>query len=212
MIALDLFRIPAFSFAGATSFGTFTAQGLAFVVLPFFFQETLGKSPLDSGLLLTSWPLALAAVAPFAGRLSDRVPVGIMATLGLAVFAVGLGSYAMLGAHPSATEIVLHGIVCGLGFGFFQSPNNRELMGSAPREKSASAAGLLAAIRVGGQTLGTAFVAIVFGIVGAAFAGAASRDVVAHAAPAVLWLACGCAALATLASGLRLRGSVPRPG
>jgi DHA2 family multidrug resistance protein-like MFS transporter len=212
MIALDLFRIPAFSFAGATSFATFTAQGLAFVALPFFFQETLGKSPLDSGLLLTSWPLALAVVAPFAGRLSDRVPVGIMATLGLAVFTVGLGSYAMLGAHPSAPEIVLHGIVCGLGFGFFQSPNNRELMESAPREKSASAAGLLAALRVGGQTLGTALVAIVFGVFGTTFvAGAASRDVIAHAAPAVLWLACGSAALATIASGLRLRGSVRAP-
>jgi hypothetical protein len=57
----------------------------------------------------------------------------------------------------------------------------------------------------GGQTLGTALVAIVFGIFGTALAGAASREVVAHAAPAVLWLACGCAALATLASGLRLR-------
>jgi MFS transporter, DHA2 family, multidrug resistance protein len=205
MIALDLFRIPAFSFAGAASFATFVAQGLAFVALPFFFQVTLGKSPLDSGLLLTSWPLALAVVAPFAGRLSDRVPVGILATIGLVVFTFGLGSYAMLGAHPSSAEIVLHGMVCGFGFGFFQSPNNRELMGSAPREKSASASGLLAALRVGGQTLGTALVAIVFGIFGTAFAGAASREVVAHAAPAVLWLACGCAALATLASGLRLR-------
>ena len=205
MIALDLFRLPSFSFAAATSFATFVAQGLAFVALPFFFQVALGKSPLDSGLLLTPWPLALAVVAPFAGRLSDRVPVGIIATLGLAVFTVGRGAYAMLGAHPSTTEIVLHGIVCGLGFGFFQSPNNRELMESAPREKSASASGLLAALRVGGQTLGTALVALVFGSVGASVAGVASRDVIAHGAPMVLWIACGCGALATLASGLRLR-------
>ena len=52
MIALDLFRISAFGFAGATSFATFTAQGLAYVALPFFFQEALGRSPLASGLLL----------------------------------------------------------------------------------------------------------------------------------------------------------------
>jgi DHA2 family multidrug resistance protein-like MFS transporter len=149
----------------------------------------------------------MAVVAPLAGRLSDRVPVGILATAGLAVFAAGLALYATLPPNPTGAEIVVRGIVCGLGFGFFQSPNNRQLIGSAPRDKSTSAAGLLASMRVGGQTIGAALVAIVFGAFGAsAAASAAPRDVVAHAAPAVLWLACGCAAVATLASALRLRG------
>ncbi|MEA2718406.1 MAG: transporter, family, multidrug resistance protein [Candidatus Eremiobacteraeota bacterium] len=206
MIALDLFRIPAFSFAGATSFATFTAQGLAFVALPFVFQLALARTPLQSGLLLTSWPLATAIVAPVAGYLADRVAAGILATIGLGVFALGLGLYATMPADPTGADIVLRGIVCGLGFGFFQSPNNRELIGSAPREKSASAAGILAAIRVGGQTAGTAVVAIVFGVFGAsATGGAAPHDAVAHAAPAVLWLACASAGVATIASGLRLR-------
>ena len=207
MIALDLFRIPAFASASATSFATFAAQGLAYIALPFLFQEALGKSPLQSGLLLTSWPLAIAVVAPFAGRLSDRVPVGILATTGLVALTAGLALYATLPADPSAADVVLRGIVCGFGFGFFQSPNNRELIGSAPREKSTSAAGLLAAMRVGGQTVGVALVAIVFGAFGASVgAGNAPHDVVANASPAVLWLASGCAAAATLASALRLRG------
>jgi DHA2 family multidrug resistance protein-like MFS transporter len=216
MIDLDLFKITAFASASATSFATFAAQGLAFVALPFFFQETLGKTPLQSGLLLTSWPLAVALVAPFAGRLSERIPVGILATAGLAVFASGLALYATLPANPTTTEIVLRGIVCGLGFGFFQSPNNRELIGSAPREKSTSASGLLAAMRVSGQTLGAAVVASVFGAFAASVAsGATPGDVVARAAPAILWLACGCAAAATLASAVRLRAlraGAPAPG
>jgi DHA2 family multidrug resistance protein-like MFS transporter len=207
MIALDLFRNAAFSAASAASFATYAAQGLAFVALPFFFQEALGRTPLQSGLLLTSWPLAVAIVAPLAGRLSDRFPVGILATAGLAVFAAGLALYATLPPNPTAVDIVLRGIVCGLGFGFFQSPNNRELIGSAPREKSTSASGLLAAMRVGGQTTGAAFVAIVFGVFGASLAaGTAPHDVIARAAPAVLWFACGCAAVAALASALRMRG------
>jgi MFS transporter, DHA2 family, multidrug resistance protein len=207
MIALDLFRIPSFSFAAATSFATYSAQGLAYVTLPFFFQVALGRTPLESGLLLTSWPLSIALVAPIAGRLADRVPAGILATMGLGVMAIGLGLYASLPAHPSTAQLVAHGIVCGLGFGFFQSPNNRELIGSAPREKSSSASGLLAALRVGGQTAGAAVVAILFGTLGASLAGgAAPHDVVARAAPVVLWLACACAAVATIASGLRLRG------
>jgi len=207
MIALDLFCIAPFSMAAATSFASFTAQGLAFVALPFFFQEALGRTPLESGLLLTSWPLAVAVVAPLAGRLSDRFSVGILATSGLAVFTVGLALYAMLPPHPTGAEIVLHGIVCGLGYGFFQSPNNRELIGSAPRSKSTSASGLLAVFRVGGQTFGASLVAIVFGAIGASTAAGATEahGLVAHAAPAVLWLACGFAGIATIASGLRLR-------
>jgi DHA2 family multidrug resistance protein-like MFS transporter len=211
MIALDLFGIAPFSMAAATSFASFTAQGIAFVALPFLFQEALGRTPLESGLLLTSWPLAVAAVAPLAGRLSDRFSVGILATGGLAVFTIGLALYALLPAHPSAAEIVLHGIICGLGYGFFQSPNNRELIGSAPRSKSASAAGLLATFRLGGQTLGASLVAIVFGTFGASLAaGAQTHGLVARAAPTVLWLACGFAAIATIASALRLFSSQDR--
>jgi len=212
MIALDLFRIPPFAMAAATSLATFTAQGLAYIALPFFFQEALGRTPLESGLLLTAWPLSIAVVAPIAGRLADRYPVGILATLGLAVLTVGLGSYAGMPAHPSAAMIVGHGVICGLGFGFFQSPNNRELIGSAPRSKSASASGLLAAIRVGGQTVGTALVAIVFGLFGASIAhGTPTATIVGRAAPVALWVACGCAGIATLASALRLfqRGTHP---
>ena len=150
-----------------TSLVTYVAQGLAYVALPFYFQEALGRTPLESGLLLTSWPLSIAVMAPLAGRLSDRVSVGVLATAGLSVLTVGLALYATLPPNPTGLDIVLRGIVCGLGFGFFQSPNNREIMGSAPREKSASAAGLLASARVGGQTLGAALVAIVFGLFGA---------------------------------------------
>ncbi len=205
MIALDLFRIPRFTFAAATSFTTFSAQGLSFIALPFFFQVALGRTPLESGLLLTSWPLSVAAVAPVAGRLADRVPAGILATIGLGLFAIGLGLYAALPANPSSAEIVLHGVICGVGFGFFQSPNNRELIGSAPREKTTSASGILASLRVGGQTVGTALVALVFGVFGASVtSSSAPHEAVTRAAPVVLWLACAWASLATVASGLRL--------
>jgi MFS transporter, DHA2 family, multidrug resistance protein len=206
MIALDLFHVPTFAIASATSLATFTAQGIAYVALPFFFQVALGRTPLQSGLLLSSWPLATAIVAPIAGRLSDRYPVGILATIGLAVLTIGLTSYARLPPDPSTTAIVTHAMICGLGFGFFQSPNNREIIGTAPRAKTTSASGILAAVRVSGQTLGAALVAIVFGVFGAhAVAGeSAARDAVIRAAPTALALAAWCAGLATVASGLRL--------
>lgn len=212
MIALDLFRLPAFALASATSFATFTAQGLAYVALPFFFQVALGRTPLESGLLLSSWPLATAIVAPIAGWLSDRYPVGILATIGVGILTIGLAFYATLPPDPSTAEIVTHAMICGMGFGFFQAPNNRELIGSAPRAKTTSASGILAAVRVSGQTLGAALVAIVFGVFGAhAIAGeTAAREAVTRAVPAALALAALSAGLATIASALRLLRRSPR--
>jgi DHA2 family multidrug resistance protein-like MFS transporter len=206
MLAVDLFANPTFALASVTSTLTYTAQGLAFVSLPFLFQSVFGRTPFESGLLLTSWPLSVALAAPVAGRLSDRYPAGILSTAGLAVMAIGLGLYAALPAHPQTIEIVLHGMICGIGFGFFQAPNNRELIGSAPRSKTGSAAGVLATVRLTGQTVGAALVAIVFGTLGAAVAAGAEHleTVVRAATPIALWLACGCATLGMLFSGLRL--------
>ncbi|GAC1534217.1 MAG: MFS transporter [Candidatus Velthaea sp.] len=204
MLAIDLFHNPAFSFASVTATATYVAQGLAYVSLPFFFQAALGRTPFESGLLLTSWPLAVALVAPLAGRLSDRYPAGILATIGLGVMAIGLALYATLPLHPSTLDIIVRGAVCGLGFGFFQSPNNRELMGTAPREKISSASGILASVRLSGQTIGAALVAIVFATLAAATVGNQAAGIVLTAMPITLWIACACAALATIASGLRL--------
>ncbi len=206
MVALDLFGIAAFATSAAASWLTFVSQGLAYVALPFFFQESLGRTPLESGLLLTAWPLAIAIVAPIAGRLSDRYSAGILATIGLAVYACGLGCYATLPADAGTPAILWRGVVCGLGFGFFQSPNNREFIGSSPRDKTASASGLLAVVRVSGQTLGATLVAIVFGAFGTAVVH--DRTVgshIARAMPVALWIACACATGAMATSALRLR-------
>jgi DHA2 family multidrug resistance protein-like MFS transporter len=52
--------------------------------------------------------------------------------------------------------------LCGLGFGFFQAPNNRTLLAAAPRERSGAAGGMLGGARLLGQSLGAATVAILF--------------------------------------------------
>jgi DHA2 family multidrug resistance protein-like MFS transporter len=212
MLAVDLFAKPTFALASVTSALTYIAQGLAFVSLPFFFQTVLGRTPFESGLLLTSWPLSVALAAPVAGRLSDRYPAGILSTIGLTIMTAGLALYAALPQQPTIVEIVVRGLICGIGFGFFQAPNNRELIGSAPRSKTGSAAGVLASMRLTGQTTGAALVAIVFGTVGAAVAagGEHVETVVLIATPVTLWIACASAGCGAIASGFRLltlRGS-----
>jgi DHA2 family multidrug resistance protein-like MFS transporter len=52
--------------------------------------------------------------------------------------------------------------LAGIGFGLFQSPNNRAILTSAPRERSGGASGMLGTARLLGQTTGAALVALIF--------------------------------------------------
>lgn len=208
LLPLDVFARPQFTLTSITSVFSYTAQGLALVSLPFYFQTTLGRSAFDAALLLTPWPLSVAVFAPIAGRLADRYPAGILATIGLSTMALGAATLALLPAHPAVADIVWREIICGLGFGFFQVPNNRELIISVPHDRLGTAAGMLASARVFGQSLGAALVAVAFGILGAraAVLGGGHFGAVAAATPIVLWGACAIASLGAAVSALRLRG------
>ena len=91
------------------------------------------------------------------------IPPVFLGGIGLLVFTAGLLALALLPQHPSVRDIVWRMVICGLGFGFFQSPNNRALLSSAPRNRSGGASGMLGTARLLGQTIGAALVAMLFG-------------------------------------------------
>ena len=135
---------------------------MGFVALPFVFEYKLGYSETQTGLLMTPWPVMTALMAPIAGRLSDRYPAQYVAAIGLLVFSVGWTSVAFLSATPTTADIVWRLALCGLGFGIMQSPNNRMIIGSAPRERSGGASGLQSLGRLLGQSMGAIIVALIF--------------------------------------------------
>lgn len=164
LLPVDLMKIPVFALSIGTSFCSFTAQMLAFVSLPFLLQNTLGMSQVMTGLLITPWPLVIVFIAPVAGRLSDKYSAGVLGGVGLAILTAGLLLLATTGAHPVPADIAWRMAVCGLGFGLFQTPNNRQMLSSAPRNRSGGASGMLGTARLSGQTLGASIVAIIFAL------------------------------------------------
>lgn len=195
ILAMDLLRRPLFALSAATAVCAFAAQALAFVSLPFLFQSVLGYSQVHTGFLITPWPVIVAILAPIAGRLSDRYPAGILGGFGLAVLAVGMALLALLPANPSVLDIVWRMAICGAGFGFFQSPNLRAIMTSAPPSRAGGASGMIATVRLLGQASGAALVAACFNISST------------QGAIMALWLGGVAAALACIASFCRLRFS-----
>ena len=200
MLPLDLFRRPVFALSAVTAVCSFAAQGLAFVSLPFYFEDVLMRSQVATGFLMTPWPVIVAAAAPIAGRLSDRYPPGLLCGIGLAILSAGMASLALMPAHPTVIDISVRMAVCGAGFGFFQSPNLRAIMSSAPPERSGGASGTIAVVRLLGQTTGAALVALCFGISGR------------HGPTLALTLGAIFAGAAAVASGLRLFAPSHRRG
>lgn len=192
MLPVDLLRRPMFALSTATALASFAAQGLAFIALPFYFEGVLHRDPIDTGFLMTPWSIVVALAAPLAGRLSDRYPPGLLGGVGLAILSAGMASLAWLPADPGVLDIVLRMALCGAGFGFFQSPNLRALMSSAPPERSGGASGVIGIARLIGQATGAALVALCFGLAGS------------DGPTLALALGAAFAALASLASGARL--------
>ena len=110
MLPIDLFRRPMFALSTATSVCSFAVQGLAFVSLPFYFEDVLMRTQVETGFFMTPWPLVVAVMAPIGGRLSDRYPVGILGGLGLALLGVGMVLLATLPPQPGIGQYRLaHG-------------------------------------------------------------------------------------------------------
>ena len=162
LLPVDLLRIPIFALSIGTSIFSFAAQMLAMVSLPFFLQTVLGRDEVATGLLLTPWPLATMVIAPIAGRLVERYHAGLLGGIGLTVFASGLFLLAVLPANPSDVDIIWRMILCGAGFGLFQTPNNHTIISAAPQHRSGGASGMLGTARLLGQTSGAALVALMF--------------------------------------------------
>ena len=166
MLPMDLFRRAMFALSAATAVCSFAVQGLAFVSLPFYFEDVLMRSQVETGFFMTPWPLVVAFMAPIGGRLSDRYPAGVLGGLGLALLGIGMALLALLPTNPGVANIVWRMAICGVGFGLFQTPNMKAIMSSAPPHRSGSASGIVATARLVGQTSGAALAALCFTLAG----------------------------------------------
>ena len=166
MLPFDLLKIPAFSLSVVTSVLSFTSQMLAMVAMPFLLVNTFHYEAVGTGLLMTSWPLVIVFVAPMAGWLVGKVHPGILGGIGLTIMSAGCFLLAFVPVDTTPLGLVWRLMLCGMGFGFFQSPNNHMLLSSAPPHRTGSASGMLATARLLGQTTGAALVALLFHLFG----------------------------------------------
>jgi DHA2 family multidrug resistance protein-like MFS transporter len=168
MIPFDLLRVRSFRVSVIASICCFTGQMASLVALPFYLQHGLGQSAGMTGLYLTAWPLTVAVAGPLSGKLSDRFSTGTLCALGGISLAAGLilAAFWPLGRNPAGDLLPLIPFMMlgGLGFGFFQTPNNRNMLLAAPRERSGAAGGMQGMARLTGQTAGGVLMLVLFSL------------------------------------------------
>ena len=200
LIPLDLLRSDSFRISVIASVCCFTGVTIGLLALPFYLQHGLGQGTLTAGLYMTPWPLMVAFAAPAAGRLADRMSTATLCAAGGACLTVGLAAASLCPVNGDPLPLVPITLLCGLGFGLFQVPNNRNMFLSAPLERGGAAGGMQGTARLTGQTAGGVIMSLLFGLVSI---DAAPR--VGLAMAAVLTL------LAGLVSTLRMKETEVRP-
>jgi EmrB/QacA subfamily drug resistance transporter len=205
MLDLSLFRNARFS-AGVVSglLSYLVLFGTLFVV-PFLLERSAQVSPARAGLELMAMPVTLGLVAPFAGKLADRIGARTLTVGGALLSAAGL---VVMGLLPDSTVALLVGLVIvGAGMGAFTPPNNAAIMGSAPRRQAGLASGVLNMARGLGTSLGLACAGLVLGLAGGESVSAAPAAV-RHAFSVTIFSLAGVAVAAAVVASLRRSGSL----
>lgn len=165
MFPIDLFRIRLYTTSIGTSTCSFIAQNLTIIALPFLFLSVLNFSELQTGLAMTPWPLATMIVSPIAARVIEKYNAAYTAAIGMVIFMIGLVLLVFIPVNSDIWDIAWRMAICGIGFGFFQTPNNIVMVMATPVERTGAAGGMQSTARLTGQTMGSTIVSIVFALI-----------------------------------------------
>jgi EmrB/QacA subfamily drug resistance transporter len=159
LIRVQLFRENRlFSLSLTTSFFMYGSNFALIFLMSLYLQYVRGFGPAAAGQILLLQALAMALVAPFAGKLADRFQPRIIATLGCVIVAVG---FALLNHIDNATTTVFISaslLLVGVGFGLFSTPNNTAIMGAVDSQEVGVASASMNLSRTIGNLVGMSIV------------------------------------------------------
>ena len=164
IIPLDLLTIPRMYFASTSSILCFSCSAIVLTALPFYLGHNLQLSHIEVGFALAVWPAAVGIAAVFSGWLSDRILPELLCMIGSSILACGTLFILLVPVHSAAWTMPIAMGVAGLGFGIFQAPNNRVLLGTVPHDRSAGASVIQAMSREFGNAVGAGILSLAFSI------------------------------------------------
>ena len=136
------------SLAALINYSATSSIGL-FVSL--YLQHLRGFDARVAGFIMIFQPLAMSLLSPLAGRLSDKHKPGTIASIGLALIALGLILFCFINEYTHIAKLIVILLFLGAGFGLFSSPNANAIMSSVEKKHLGIASGVLGTMRNIGQ-------------------------------------------------------------
>ncbi|WP_432634229.1 MFS transporter [Candidatus Avelusimicrobium sp.] len=204
-IGLDIFKIPAISYGYVVAVLGFMSIFTNAVLFPFYAADILHIDPVQTGLLVLPFPVALAISSTISGVLSERYSARIITTVGLGFAFTGAMLFAFVGDKPSFAYIVLAQVIFGCGSGTFQIPNNNTVISAAPKNKLGIVSSVNALARNAGMIMGIACSVAIYAAVQGHFehAGSDSETAFLRGYQAAMFLGAALAAVGGVISAKR---------
>jgi MFS family permease len=167
----SIFPVPllgnnrTFAFSSLAALINYSSTFAVTFLLSLYLQHIQALPPQKAGTVLVAQPIIMAAVSPLAGRLSDKIEVRILASIGMALVALGLALLAFLDSQTSLAFVVVSLIVLGLGYGLFSSPNMNAIMSSVDKRLYGVASATVGTVRLIGQMLSMSITVVIFTLV-----------------------------------------------
>lgn len=162
---IKLFKNLKYASSNIASFISYFATFVVTYILNYHFQYLKGLNPQTTGIILIVSPLLMAIIAPFSGKLSDKIEPQILAATGMSMVTVAMLILAFTDESTQLYMIIIAMVLQGVGFGLFSSPNSNIILGSVEKKDIPIASASLSTVRTIGQSFSLGLLTLIFSFV-----------------------------------------------
>ncbi len=154
-----------FAYSNYTALIVYASTFATSFLLSLFLQYIKGLNPLQTGQIIIIQPVLMAAFSPLAGKLSDKINPGKVATVGIVFIIIGLLLLSFIQENSSIWFIIPLLMIFGIGYALFSSPNTNDIMSSVEKKDYGLASGAIGTMRIVGQMSSMGITTMIFSII-----------------------------------------------
>lgn len=131
------------------------------LLIPTYFQSVRGETTFDAGLLVAPQGIGAMITMPIAGALVDKIPVGRIAPVGLALIIGGMFALTRITADTSYAYLIVVLFIMGLGMGATMMPIMTSALKTLTHHEVARGSTLINIIQQIASSVGVAIMSVV---------------------------------------------------